>query len=71
MILGISFVALLTAVVTSSVVRREQVLAEEAERDQQQEDLQAIVNALTEIRQAVARLDERLGGLDSGPASSR
>lgn len=69
MVFGISFVALLTAVVTSSVVRREQAIAEKDERAQQQRDIETLVNALKEIRQAIAGLDKRLDDLGPGPAS--
>jgi Ion channel len=68
MVLGISFVALLTAVVTSTVVRRAQSVAEEAESAQQARDIKRLVDALAEIRQAIAALDTRLDELDSGPS---
>ena len=68
MVLGIAFVAFLTAGVTSTVVRRGQVGAEEAERARDERDIQKIVDALAEIRHAIAALDERLDSIKSGGA---
>jgi voltage-gated potassium channel len=65
MVLGVSFVAFLTAGVTSTVVRRGQAGAEEAERVREERDLQTIVDALTEIRAAIADLDKRLAAIES------
>ncbi len=61
MVLGVSFIAFLTAGVTSTVIQRGQAQAQGADASQQQQDVQTIVDALTEIRQAIADLDTRLG----------
>ena len=61
MVLGISFIAFLTAGVTSFVVQRGQAGAEEAERLREEKDLQTIVDALAEeIKGAIADLGQTL-----------
>ena len=65
MVLGVSFIAFVTAGVTSVVVRRGQAGAEEAERLREEKDLQTIVGALAEIRGAIADLDKRYANLES------
>ena len=65
MVLGISFIAFLTAGVTSVVVQRGQAGAEEAERLREEKDLQTIVDALAEIRGAIADLDKRYDNMES------
>ena len=65
MVLGVSFVAFLTAGVTSTVVRRGQESAEEAERTREERDIQTLIEALREIRHAIAGLDDRLDRLES------
>ena len=66
MVLGVSFIAFLTAWVTSTVVRRGQIGAEEAERQREERDMQMLVASLAEIRQALTELDERLDKIDFG-----
>jgi voltage-gated potassium channel len=66
MVLGVSFIAFLTAGVTSTVVRRGQVGAEEAERIREERDIQTLVDALAQIRQAITDLDKRLDNIESG-----
>ena len=61
MVIGVSFIAFLTAGVTSTVVRRGEAAGEEAERARRDHELQTLVAALTEIRQAITNLDKRLG----------
>jgi voltage-gated potassium channel len=65
MVIGVSFVAFLTAGVTSIVVQRGQAAAEEAERAREAQDLQTIVDALAEIRDAITDLDQRLDTIES------
>jgi voltage-gated potassium channel len=65
LVLGVSFVAFLTAGVTSTVVQRGQAGAQDAERAREERDLQTIVDALTEIRDAIADLDKRLDDIES------
>jgi voltage-gated potassium channel len=60
MVLGISFIAFLTAGVTSAVIQRQQAGAAEDERRREERDLETIVDALTELRTAISDLDKRL-----------
>jgi voltage-gated potassium channel len=64
MVLGVSFIAFVTAGVTSTVVQRTEQESE-TERLQQARDTQAIVDALTETRRAIAALDQRLDRIES------
>jgi voltage-gated potassium channel len=61
MVLGISFVAFLTAGVTSTVVRRGQASAEEAERAREERDSQTLIDALADVRHDIAALRHELG----------
>ena len=65
MVLGVSFIAFVTAGVTSVVVRRGQAEAEKAERLREEKDLQTIVAAMAEIRGAIADLDKRYSNMES------
>ena len=65
MVLGVSFIAFVTAGVTSTVIQRSGAGARETERLQQAEDTQKIVDAMTETRAAIAALDSRLDRIES------
>jgi voltage-gated potassium channel len=65
MALGVSFIAFLTAGVTSTVVRRGQAGAEEAERLREERDIQVLVDGLAQIREAITDLDKRLDKMES------
>lgn len=65
MVIGVSFIAFLTAGVTSTVVQRGQAGAEEAERVREEQDLQTIVDALAQITHAITDLDKRLDNIES------
>jgi voltage-gated potassium channel len=65
MVLGVSFIAFVTAGVTSTVVQRSGAAERETERLQQQRDTQAIIDALTDTRTAIAALDQRLDRIES------
>jgi voltage-gated potassium channel len=65
MVIGVSFVAFLTAGVTSTVIQRGEAEAQEAERSQDDRNTQSIVDALAETRQAIAELDTRLDRIES------
>lgn len=65
MVIGVSFIAFLTAGVTSTVIRRGQAGTDEAEREQRERDLQTIVDAVGQMRDAVSSLDARLETLES------
>ena len=65
MVLGVSFIAFLTAGVTSTVIQRGGAAATEADRAHQERRHQTIVDALTETRNAIAELDKRLDQIES------
>jgi voltage-gated potassium channel len=65
MVMGVSFIAFVTAGVTSTVIRRERTGAEEAERAQRERDLQSIGHSLAEIGRGMSDLEKRLGGIES------
>jgi len=62
MVLGVSFIAFLTAGVTSSVIRRGQAGATEDERHLQEHDLQTIISGLAEMRTAISDLADATSG---------
>jgi voltage-gated potassium channel Kch len=64
MVIGVSFVAFLTAGVTSTVIQRGQAQAQEAEASQSERDVQTIVDALAQIREAISDLDTRLANIE-------
>jgi voltage-gated potassium channel Kch len=65
MVLGVSFIAFLTAGVTSTVIQRGEAPTQEADRARRERESQMIVDALTQTRQAVTELDKRLEGIES------
>ena len=65
MVLGVSFIAFVTAGVTSTVIQRSGAGARETERVQQAEDTQKIVDMLVDTRAAIAALDQRLDRIES------
>jgi voltage-gated potassium channel len=65
LVLGVSFIAFLTAGVTSAVVERAGAKSEELKRDRQERDARTIVEALTETREAITALDRRLDTIES------
>ena len=65
MVLGVSFIAFVTAGVTSTVIQRSGAGARETERLQQAEDTQKIVDAMAETRAAIGTIDQRLDRIES------
>jgi voltage-gated potassium channel len=65
MVLGISFLAFLTAGVTSTVIQRAEARAQEDDRRDRERNTQTILDALTETREAIAALDKRLARIES------
>ena len=65
MVMGVSFIAFLTATVTSTVIQRSEEDANEAERVTREETTKTIVDALARTSQAVADLDARLDRIES------
>ena len=64
MVLGVSFIAFLTAGVTSAVIQRGQAGAAEDERRREEHDLRTIIDALAELRTAIGDLDKRLDKIE-------
>jgi voltage-gated potassium channel Kch len=60
MVIGVSFIAFLTAGVTSTVIQRGEARKEDDDRAGRERDAQTIVDALTQTRQAITELDSRL-----------
>ena len=65
LVLGVSFIAFLTAGVTSTVVERAGAESEELKRERQERDARTIVEALTETREAITALDRRLDSIET------
>jgi voltage-gated potassium channel len=65
MVIGISFIAFLTAGVTSIVIQRGSAKAQAAERAHDERDAETILHAVVETRQAITELDARLDRIES------
>jgi voltage-gated potassium channel len=65
LVIGVSFIAFLTAGVTSTVVESARAGAEDRSRERQERDARTIVAALAETREALAALDRRLDTIES------
>jgi voltage-gated potassium channel len=65
MVIGVSFIAFLTAGVTSTVITRSATAALEDERSDRERQTRAIVEALAETTSAIADLDRRLEQIES------
>lgn len=65
MVIGISFIAFLTAGVTSIVIQRGSAKAQAVERAHDERDAKTILDALIETRQAITELDGRLDRIES------
>ena len=64
MVLGVSFIAFLTAGVTSTVIQRSEAGARDAEYTERQQEIQAVVDGLAQIRTAIGDLDRRLDRIE-------
>jgi voltage-gated potassium channel len=65
LVLSVSFIAFLTAGVTSTVIHNQEKRGRESARSQQEDAAQAIIEALTETRGAIEHLDSRLDGIEA------
>jgi voltage-gated potassium channel len=65
MVLGVSFIAFLTAGVTSTVIDRAEASAKEADRVNDERRTQAVLDVLAETRGQIAALDKRLDAIES------
>ena len=71
MVIGISFIAFLTAGVTSTVIQRASAKAQAAERAHAEREATTILDALADTRRAVTELDARLDRIESMITTSR
>jgi voltage-gated potassium channel len=65
MVIGISFIAFLTAGVTSTVIQRGSAKAQAVERAHDERAAKTILDALVGARQAITELDARLDRIES------
>jgi voltage-gated potassium channel len=65
MVLGVSFFAFLTAIVTSTVTQRAGASAQQDDREHREHNTQRILDALTEAQRALAELDTRIAHIES------
>ena len=65
LVVGISFIAFLTAGVTSTVIERGQAGQRATELAREQQEVQTIIEAITNTRNAIADLDKRLERIES------
>jgi hypothetical protein len=65
MVFGVSFIAFLTAGVTSTVIQRAQAKSGQPHPEPPEPEAEAILDALAELRQAVAEVDRRLASIES------
>ena len=65
MVIGVSFIAFLTAGVTSTVIQRGEARTKDDDRAGRERDAQTIVDSLTQTRQAITELDRRLDTIES------
>ena len=65
MVLGVSFIAFLTAGVTSTVIQRASAKAQAAQHANDERNAETILDALVETREAITALDARLDRIES------
>ena len=65
LVLSISFIAFLTAGVTSTVIHNQESRAKAVDRAKQSDDAQAILDALAQTREAITALDSRLASIEA------
>ena len=65
MVLGVSFIAFLTAGVTSTVIRRADAQTEQDDRARTRQNTERIVTALTDTKDAIDKHGRRLDQIES------
>ena len=65
MVVGVAFLAFVTAGVTSTVLQRGQAEREETERLRDEQNTRSMIDALGEAERTLAELAERLGRIES------
>jgi voltage-gated potassium channel len=65
MVVGVAFIAFVTAGVTSAVIQRGQLEQEEAEQTREEQHAQAIIDALAQTTRALTELGDRLTSIET------
>ena len=65
MVLGVSFIAFLTAGVTSTAIHRADEAAKQADQEHREQETQKILDGLAETRGQIAALGKRLDSIES------
>jgi len=65
MVIGVAFIAFVTAGVTSAVLQRGQVQEQEAERRRDEQNTQSVIDALAQTEDTLKELGDRLAGIES------
>ena len=65
MVIGVAFIAFVTAGVTSEVIQRGQLEEEEAAEARDERNTQAIIDALAQTTRALADLGDRMNSIES------
>ena len=62
LVIGVSFIAFLTAGVTSTVIERGQAAQRASERAREEEDVRTIMEAIADLDKRLERIESRLAG---------
>jgi voltage-gated potassium channel Kch len=65
MVIGVAFIAFVTAGVTSAVLQRGQVQEQEAERRRDEQNTQSVIDALAQADHTLKELGDRLASIES------
>jgi hypothetical protein len=65
MVIGVAFIAFVTAGVTSTLIQRAEAAAHEADRTRDEQHTQTIINALTQTQTTLAQLAKQLNNIDA------
>ncbi|HUK97959.1 MAG TPA: potassium channel family protein [Gaiellaceae bacterium] len=65
MVIGVAFIAFVTAGVTSAVLQRGQAQEQEAERRRDEQNTQSVIDALAQTEDTLKELGDRLAGIES------
>jgi voltage-gated potassium channel Kch len=65
MVIGVAFIAFVTAGVTSAVIQRAEAEAQEADRLRDERNTKTIIDSLAQTKQALSELGERLNAIES------
>jgi len=65
MVVGVAFIAFVTAGVTSALIQRSEAELEETERERNERNTQTIMDELGQARQALKELSQRLESIDN------